>query len=110
MDALWLWIAVCAAFGAIAWFSHTIGYDRGFRDGDDAADLIRTLARKRPPVLVRIERDTGGYVYVVGQKWLHPDAKFVPELRSGRFETVIEAHDAAKRFWPDCQPEMERGA
>ena len=106
-DSIWLFVAVLAAFGCFARLIYSIAYNNGFRAGDDAA-LVASLARKRPPVRVELRRHNGGYVFVVGQKWTSPEAEFTPEMTSNRFENVIEADDAAKRFWPDCQPTLNR--
>ena len=102
-----LYLLICAAFAGFARLIYSIAYDKGFRAGDDSA-MVASLARKRPPVTVELRRHNGGYVFAVGQKWTSPDAKFAPEMTSDRFETVLEAEYAAKRFWPDCQPTLNR--
>ena len=105
---VWIFIGICGAFGAVAWVGFLIGHTKGFRAGDDFAANLHALSRKRPPVRVELRRSNGGYVFVVGQQWAHPDSEFVPELTSLRYENVLEADDAAKRFWPDCTPVMNR--
>ena len=108
MGAIWPYLALGATLSGFGWFLCYLAYNKGFREGDDFAASIHALSRKRPPVTVELRRHNGGYVFVVCQKWISRDAKFVPEMTSVRFETVLEAEDAAKRFWPDCQPRMNR--